>query len=485
MESLRHHVSRLPPNFQQLLLVGLIAPIGVLITVLFDLSRRLHGPHPQAAQLNPNYNEDDLDRVSYADIDMLNAIPHEPTHAGYVIIGGSGFVGSYIVRLLVSRGETNVRVLDIVPPHKDILASHPVVTYTKVDITSPSSVHAALVAPFPSGALPSVIFHTAATIRFWERAEYTFGASHRVNVLGTAAVLEAAKKLPTGTIMVYTSSAGVGAPAPRFMQRGKDYHLPPWDKIRISDDDAPLSGPAKSTNCYIRSKLMAERLVLDANSADGLRTGSLRPGLTITGPNDHFYTSTLVLPRVPVFDGLWSHSSVCVWDVAAAHLAFEDALRRDSSNVSGEAFAITGNGPPWSMNDARAALKFYSRRDLIFDNVPPLLVFLLAHLVEASLFLRYYFLFPFFAIMRKRPSLTPKWMGELVYIQPATLEYLKDVVIDDSRARKMIGYKPQWDAAQTMKYTVDQLGSGEIAVRHGLQLSSRPLEGGPTVVGNA
>jgi hypothetical protein len=30
-------------------------------------------------------------------------------------------------------------------------------------------------------------------------------------------------------------------------------------------------------------------------------------------------------------------------------------------------------------------------------------------------------------------------MGELVYIQPATLEYLKDVVIDDSRARKMIG----------------------------------------------
>jgi hypothetical protein len=81
---------------------------------------------------------------------------------------------------------------------------------------------------------------------------------------------------------------------------------------------------------------------------------------TITGPNDHFYTSTLVLPRVPVFDGLWSHSSVCVWDVAAAHLAFEDALRRDSSNISGEAFAITGNGPPWSMNNARAALKVIS-----------------------------------------------------------------------------------------------------------------------------
>ena len=80
-------------------------------------------------------------------------------------------------------------------------------------------------------------------------------------------------------------------------------------------------------------------------------------------------------------------------------------------------------------------MQFYSRRNLIFDNIPPLLIFLLAHAVEALLFLRYYFLFPFFTIMGKRPSLTPKWMGELIYIQPATLEYLRDAVIDDSRAR--------------------------------------------------
>jgi hypothetical protein len=104
MESLRHHVSRLPPFVQRLLLVGLVAfsasPIGILLGVLLDLSRCLHGPHPQAAQLNPNYNEGDLDRVSYVDIDMLNAIPREPTHAGYVVIGGSGFVGRCVSRPL-------------------------------------------------------------------------------------------------------------------------------------------------------------------------------------------------------------------------------------------------------------------------------------------------------------------------------------------------------------------------------------------------
>ena len=104
MESLRYHVSRLPPSVQRLVLEGLVAfsasPIGILLGILLDLSRRLHGPHPQAAQLNSNYNEDDLDRVSYADIDMLNAIPREPTHAGYVVIGGSGFVGRCVSRPL-------------------------------------------------------------------------------------------------------------------------------------------------------------------------------------------------------------------------------------------------------------------------------------------------------------------------------------------------------------------------------------------------
>ena len=77
---------------------------------------------------------------------------------------------------------------------------------------------------------------------------------------------------------------------------------------------------------------------------------------------------------------------------------------------------------------------------MIFDEIQPLFIFLLAHGVELLLFLRYYFLLPFFMIARRRPSLTPEWMGKLTHIQPAALEYMRDVVIDDSRARKMIGF---------------------------------------------
>jgi hypothetical protein len=78
------------------------------------------------------------------------------------------------------------------------------------------------------------------------------------------------------------------------------------------------------------------------------------------------------MPRVPVFDGLWSQTPVCVWDVAAAHLTFEDALRRDPANVSGEAFLITGDGPQWSVNDSRAALKVTFPSNLIYYNTSDL-----------------------------------------------------------------------------------------------------------------
>jgi hypothetical protein len=120
-------------------------------------------------------------------------------------------------------------------------------------------------------------------------------------------------------------------------------------------------------------------------------------------------------------------------------------------------------------------------------------MFILAHVIEALLFLRYHILLPLFALIGQKPSLTPRWIGQLAHLQPATLNYLRDVVIDDSRARKLIGYrhiilqnlilntdvltlgnsyKPQWQTAQVMKYTVDQLESGKTNGRHGLQMTS-------------
>lgn len=68
-------------------------------------------------------------------------------------------------------------------------------------------------------------------------------------------------------------------------------------------------------------------------------------------------------------------------------------------------------------------------------------MFVLAHVIEAILFVRYYFLLPFvWLFLGGKPSLLSRWMGTAVYLQPATLKAFEDVVIDDSRARKVLGY---------------------------------------------
>lgn len=81
------------------------------------------------------------------------------------------------------------------------------------------------------------------------------------------------------------------------------------------------------------------------------------PLSTIIGPNDRLLTSTLTMPRVPVWDKMWSSTNVCVWDAAAAHLMYEDALRRIPDETSGQAFLVSGNGPAWRLRDTRNAVK--------------------------------------------------------------------------------------------------------------------------------
>lgn len=184
----------------------------------------------------------------------------------------------YLVLLLLKRGETTIRILDIVPPEPELLDNE-VVTFIKTDITSRASVEAGLLAPFSTtGSPPSVIYHCAATIRFWERASYTYHESYRINVEGTRNVVEVAKTLPhKDAILVYTCSSDTVLPRPRFMRLGKDYAQWPYNTVVISDADPPKSDDQRSISCYARSKTEGEALVLKANS-EGLRTGSLRPG---------------------------------------------------------------------------------------------------------------------------------------------------------------------------------------------------------------
>ncbi|KAJ7083654.1 hypothetical protein B0H15DRAFT_850289 [Mycena belliarum] len=449
-----------------LLILGL-PPLAVLSWYFYRLASRLRSAPTSAsarASAHAFRSAEDLDNVSYADIDMCKAVP-PATFSGYAVIGGSGFLGTYMVRLLIMRGETSIRILDVTPPLPNIL-EHPSVSFVKTDITSLDSLRAGLSAPFPAtGAHASVIFHTAAIIRFWERAAYCWDASYRVNVVGTKNVLAMAKELVPAPMVIYTSSAETVAGCPKFMRID-------WDEYpaSIQDDDRPPTFVRKES-CYPRSKRMAEQLIISASANEGLKTGILRPGHTIVGPNDRMISSTLMMPRLPMWDQPWTSTDICVWDAAAAHLLYEDALRRIPDEVSGEAFLITGRGPAWSIGNVRAAIKHYATRELEFVQLPPLLMYLLAHMMELLLAFRYRMLLPFATLMGTRPSVIPRWLGSAVFLQPATLDgQMVDVIIDDSRARKVLGYRPQWDLAQSIRYSVDEIQSGNVVADHGLKV---------------
>lgn len=105
--------------------------------------------------------------------------------------------------------------------------------------------------------------------------------------------------------------------------------------------------------------------------------------------------------------------------------------------------------------------------------------------MELFLFLRYHFLLPFFLLFGAHLSPIPQWLGSAVFLQPATLDgQMIDLIIDDSRARKLlrcvyfsfcrtknsisVRYQPQWDVAQAIRYSVDEIQSGNVAAVHGL-----------------
>lgn len=171
---------------------------------------------------------------------------------------------SYIVRLLLKRGETQVHILDRVPPPDDL--AH--VPYTSVDITSKSDVHDAV-----GRIKPHAVLHTAALIRFWERREYTFAPSYKVNVLGTEHLLAAAQDAGAQAF-VFCSTSDVCISRPNFCRLSMAHH-----RVVIRDKDGELPPHLHSQMCYVRSKRIAEERVVKADNRAGMRTGILRPGL--------------------------------------------------------------------------------------------------------------------------------------------------------------------------------------------------------------
>ncbi|VDB95581.1 unnamed protein product [Peniophora sp. CBMAI 1063] len=408
----------------------------------------------------------------------------------YIVIGGAGFLGGWIGRHLIERGEDprKIRVLDIRPPTRPDLTTGPAtqVDFRAVDITDKAALDAAFDAAWPDGE-PShdqtTVFHTAANIRFYERHPDLLYRSAKVNVDGTQNILDACTR--TGVkILIYTSSGSVLVHRTRFLM-GLFEKEPPLFTQAV-DDTSPLPTRHDQTfSNYAASKIEGERRVRAANRKDGLRTGCVRPGNGVYGPGgDILCGAYLVRQTNPTWIGHTLQSFVFVENVSLAHLCYEAALL-SSPQLGGDAFCVADRGPPVTYGDVYMALTLLTDGLVTFPELSSTAMLMLATVFEWIYLGKYFASTSSNAIVRALGKLLPGINGDLVNLQPSLWALTAiHLVFDDSRARLPqskggLGYEPLWSTREGLCKLVDE------HVKSGGQGEERSRAGGGVSLGFA
>lgn len=239
-----------------------------------------------------------------------------------LVTGGGGFLGGAIVRMLRERGDDVVSYSRSRYPLLDALG----VEQSRGDIADKAALTAAALGC-------DIIFHVAAKAGIWgDYAEY-----YQANVVGTEAVIAACRANGIERLVA------TGSPSVVF--DGRD----------IEGGDESLPYPAHYEAHYPETKMLAELLVLQANSAR-LATVSLRPHL-IWGPGDNHLVPRIIqkaregrLKRIGTRP--CPADTVYIDNAAKAHLLAADRLE-PGAPLAGKAYFITNDEPLplWDMVD--------------------------------------------------------------------------------------------------------------------------------------
>jgi nucleoside-diphosphate-sugar epimerase len=281
-----------------ILLAACIA--GLVALYLYHVNRAMSKVPEEARLLSPRrWTVEEIKeayrRAIESPIDVSKSLPPKQ-HRRYIVVGGSGLVGNWIVTHLLARGEdpTAIRVLDLQSPRQEILDQG--VAFVKIDITDAEAVQAAFAQHWPQqvARLPLTVFHNAAVIRPGERHKAFLQFCTRVNVDGTRNVLTAAKQ-HGASCFISTSSGSV-------LLRRPSFWIAPWTKwpkgvVQIISDatETPKEHDQFFGN-YAVSKVEAERIVRTADSLESnFRTGCIRPANGIYGVGDTTITGMYLL----------------------------------------------------------------------------------------------------------------------------------------------------------------------------------------------
>ncbi|KUM59460.1 hypothetical protein ACN42_g7670 [Penicillium freii] len=420
---------------------------------MWHVNSAMKGVPEEAQKLSPHRWTVEEIKAAYkksleTPIDVTKSLPPKQSRR-YVIVGGTGLVGAWIVSHLLARGEEPkaIRILDLISPEQDILNKG--VGWSKTNITDELAVTSAFEEPWPANTtnLALTVYHTAAIIRPQERLKSFLPLSSKVNIDGTRNVLNAARAAGA-TAFIWTSSGSIALHQPTFW-------IAPWATqpkraVQVISDSTKLpESHYQFFGNYAVTKAEAEQLVRAADDpATNFRTGCIRPtnGIYGTGGQANNVITGLYLHNggSPTWARPILQSFVHAENVSIAHLLYEQRLIQQSEpgsklpNTGGQAFIVSDPNPAIAFDDLYTLLTTLSKTPLSFPDVPPLPLLVIAYLVEVYTFLQYKYLSWFL----------PRLSGDIAQLQPSVFSIINvHVFADDSRAKLApemggLGYNP-------------------------------------------
>jgi len=316
-----------------------------------------------------------------------------------LVTGANGFVGAYVVDLLVSRGF-DVTILIRQSSNLKWLKDKSV-KMNYGDLRDINSLTEAV-------KDQNYIFHIAAIVRAVKESDFD-----EINVQGTANLIQAIKTHnPSIKRVIFVSSQEAGGPAS--------------STTPLTEND-----PAKPVSAYGRSKLACEQLFLDNKSA--LPVCILRPGI-VYGPRD---TALLTLFKTAIWKIKLSIgfrdqyiSIVHVKDLAnAIYLCATQALK------SGAVYYVTDGNPTLTSKTLQSIILEAMGKSVAIPIYIPVIIFYFVCLILHGL-----------------QQLVKKafWINLTryhSYTQPFWL-------CDSSKIMAELGYKPEYTVQQGIKETL-------------------------------
>lgn len=326
-------------------------------------------------------------------------------HSPHILVtGATGAVGPLVVAALHDAG-LRVRTLSIDSPPEGMWPDG--IEARIGDISDPAAVQSAV------QGVDGVI-HMAALLHIFNPSPELREKYERINVGGTAAVVEAARQAGVGRLVFFSTIAVYGASAGNV----------------LAEDS-----PAHPDSFYAQTKLDAERIVLAVKREDGkllgtvLRLGAVY-GARIKG---NYQRLLLALARrrfLPIGRGANRRTLVYDRDVARAAL-----LALEHPEAAGRIFNVS-DGEFHTLNDIISAICQALGRKPPRLSLPVGPVRFAAGMLEDG----------------------AKILGLKSPIVRATIDkYTEDIAVDSRRIRNELGFKPRYDLAAGWKETVREM----------------------------